>query len=651
MALAFPPPCSDDMNVPLSPWSSELLAGLDILALGEAHPRVFFSSQELDRLRARAARGGSAWGAVHADACELVEAPLRLFSRENEPDGGVLTLAFAFAIWEEPRFLAAALAAVQPLLQAPSWVARFHQPLQMDLRSSVVTSSLALACDLLGPSLPERLRLDILEALRSRDIGLFPGIRQTSSAWWTWRRMNWQAVINSHLGLAMLAIGDWGLDWRPQLRLAMEGVLDFLDHCHPDGSFPEGLSYWHYGVGELAWFALALKTVSQGALNLFHHPFMRATLDFPLHMITPDGCFDFEDCASFRPDDWLMALLAREYRNPVAQGLVVPFTSQPRPHRKLDAPARGMRHVLCYDESLAPAPADEQPCSRYFPDSGTVTLRSDWGPAATYLALQGGRNDVPHGHLDAGSFIIGCAGRRLIPDAGFWPYTDGFFDRRESRWDFDGAATVGHNLLLVDDQGQKCDPDAGATIEDVRLGGAMEWVVCNVTAAYPGMLQRFVRYLLFIRPRTVLVVDDIVADRPRHLKWVLQYSGRALLNRTSVLIEQDHARANVDFPLLPGDAPYRFTKEDRFSQYRANADDGQPRRVRLVSLAPLAATASWRVVAAIQLSEHVPESAPVSQLKHDGRRLRFRLATPQGECVSAAIDFHTRTVSNQPCRG
>jgi hypothetical protein len=622
----------------------EMLARLATLPLPEGPPRVFFDRAGLDRLRDQAR--GPDWEAVRGEARALATEPATPLMREAEPDGGLLRLAFAFAIWREPAVREAALALVQALLQAPTWVAPSHRQVEIDLRSCTVSSSLALTWDLLGEDLPPPVGKTILQRLLERDLGRFPEVLAAQTDWWTHRRMNWQSVINSHLGIATMALAGSVPDWRARLGLALRVLLDFLDDCPRDGSFLEGLTYWHYGIGELAWFALALQTFSQGKLDLFQHPYLQATQQFPLHMSAPDGSFDFEDSANFAPRGWLVALLARQHRNRYLQALVTPYHQEPVPHRKIDAPARGMRFLVSRDPGLAPASLDEQPRCRYFPGNDTVTMRSDWGPQSTFLALHGGSNHVPHGHLDAGSFILGHAGRRLVPDGGFWPYTRGFFERTARRWDFDGPSTLGHSLVLVDGQGQGWQPGCRGRIEAVELAGAVPWAVCDVTAAYEGRLQRFVRYLLFVQPRTVVLVDDIVAEGPRRLKWLLQYRESAQLRPPVVELRHGDALATVAFPLLAPGSSYRFSREERTSFYEATAPDAEPPPpVRLVSVSPGEPVARWQVVAVFGLSERQAVPPRIGPAELTEQALRLQLEVEPGRQIAIGLDFDARAVA------
>jgi hypothetical protein len=623
-------------------WDGTLASRLQRLPERSGRPPVFFNEGSVQELRRRAGPGDPVWDTIHRDAQSAASDPLSQKTKENEPDAGALGLAFAYTVWPQADLLSACIERLERALDAPTWVARFHRGLRVDLRSAVMCSSLALVFDLVESVLPPVLRDRLLRAVEERVLIPFAQIVRDRSEWWTVRRMNWQAVINGHVGLALLALREHVGEWRSRLALATAGVVDFLDGCPRDGSFPEGMTYWHYGIGELAWFALGLKTVSAGEINLFEHPYLRATQDFPVHMSTPDGCFDFDDCCNFRPNTWLVALLAREYRNSVLQGMVARHGLEPGPPRKVDAPARGMRFVLSHDESLQAASISSMPTSRFFPEIDAVVMRSDWSAEATVVALKGGRNDVPHGHLDAGSFIIGHAGRKAVPDGGFWRYTTGFFDYERRRWDFDGASTLAHNLLLVNGRGQGSGAEACATIKRVELGGSVEWLVCDITAAYEGRLSRFIRFVAFRKPSTVVVLDDIAADCPSSFKWLLQYRDSAQFTQGGWRLRSNGVSAHVSFPILEG--PYIVTDETRHSHYVPNVDTGRPHVIRFASLAHEGLRAHWRVLAVIDLGEPMAEAAcgweaqDCGQLLHvRGRETRDVLTFDLGAQAVAAV--------------
>ncbi len=370
----------------------QLLQALDDWPGPEAslHPRCFLSSPDARKLQLPP-------DAYRHYVLRLADQPTEPLKQEDNLDGDALEMAFAYTILRDPRLLEASLAQVERLLQAETWV--WHPDLQIDLHSCMVTSALGLIYDLLYIDLSESQRDRIVSGLLQRDLGRYQAIVQSGSEWWLRCRMNWQAVVHGHIGMAALAVAERLPNFRAILAAAASGVLDFLDSQPLDGSNREGLQYWHFGVGEAVWSALALKTASRNAVDLFHHPYLQATGEFARHMSTPDGCFDFEDCYSFRADDWLTAVLSRACDSPPLRAMAAPFDFDQRPFRKVGAPARAMRHIVALEYALpsedASGHGDGGATWRYFQGAGTVCMRSDWGQDATFVAFHAGATRTP----------------------------------------------------------------------------------------------------------------------------------------------------------------------------------------------------------------------------------------------------------------
>lgn len=603
-------------------------------------PRCFFAAGGLEALRARAEAGGGAWPAVLAHARGMAAAPVGPIVREHVPDGGALELAFAWKMSGDPALLEAARRQVAATIAAPTWVA--HPPLRIDLRSCMVTSCLALVLDLLDGDLRPEERKAILAALRARDLSCYADIVNRRAEWWTDCRMNWQGVLHGHIGIAALALLDVLPDAREILRLATAGVAAFLDSQPVDGSSEEGLQYWHFGAGEAAWFALALKTVTRGEVDLLRHPYFSASREFLLHMSTPAGCFDYGDCVSFRPDDWLTALLAREFRDPRLQALVAPPDPAAPPSRKIDAPAYGMRFLVSHDPDLKPALGASVPLSRSFPGSRTVCLRSGWDSKATCVAIQAAPAQRSHGHADAGSFIIESRGERLIPDAGFWPYGEGFFDKRGPRWDFDGTGPTGHSVVFVEDPALGPLP---APLVSVELGSEADRVVCDLASANSAWLHRHVRYFVFLRPDTVVVFDDLAFSEPVRPAWNLLVGGAPELHGGRIEFRMGDAAASVELLNLDRQAGYTIGSEVRQAMFSPKVDDGRwPLEIRRVHITPLHPVERWRFGAVIfaRAAVEPPTFKASLRLGEDG--VARILCESRGEATEVRLDLAARRI-------
>ena len=529
-----------------------------------------------------------------------------------------------------------AWALLQPALEHDDWVNPAHKPLEIDLGYAGIAAQMAQAYDLLDPALTDAQRETLVEALKHR-LSRYHEIAAGQSEWWTTCGHNWQTVIHGEMGLVALALRDRYPEVEDVLQLALAGVADVLDRPETagrDGAYSEGVHYWGYGIGRAVWFADVLRQVTGGAVDLFQHPYLEKTGDFALHMATPDGnCFGFADCRQDEtPDAMTLAILAKVYRRPdyqwVAQG---GFQMDGQPvwdedyvfNRGQDLPG-----FLLPDPDL-PAERPTAPTARHFSGMEVVAMRSDWSDDATFLGLQAGKTTANHAHLDVGTFTLVGRGTRLVEDADRWPYDSIFFDKTGPRWDYAANDTVGHNTILVDGQGQVYGEGHEGRIERALLGSDVNAVVCDATAAYGGRLARFVRYVVFLQPDVVVIVDDLAANDASQFGWLLHTQGEVDLAGTRWTVAQDEAALDVrilGFDTLGREGGYTVGLMDRTTYYEERNAIPTTCANRYVAFETLHPVSEWLVPAVLRVRDRGAEVPLEAQLTRTGDRVIVEVA-------------------------
>ncbi|MCX7591376.1 MAG: heparinase II/III-family protein [Kiritimatiellae bacterium] len=173
------------------------------------------------------------------------------------------------------------------------------------------------------------------------------------------------------------------------------------------------------------------------------------------------------------------------------------------------------------------------------PFGGQVMLRSSWQDNATVVGFRCTDYYQGHFHNDVGSFVIYRNGLLAVDAGRYTVYS------RSARAPI--VATSAHNTLLLGGQGQrdvegqwyKDLAEFNAAREDRRdnrrlergdilfYKHAGEWtaVAGEFAQAYkPGLLKSCVRQLLFVRPDTVVVVDNLVPMEGKsgpEVRWLL----------------------------------------------------------------------------------------------------------------------------------
>jgi hypothetical protein len=518
-------------------------------------PRLYFTAEDVDAIRARTGAFPLLWERIRSTA-------LNALKEDPEPgENQVYTIRYWLGVagaqalvglvdnW--PELQSRAWELLQIAFEHDDWVIEPHKPLRVDLFYAAVCAELGQLYDWLYPVLAPAQRDQLVAELKRR-IAPFEAITaREAEDWdvhhhWVIANMNWKSVVHSEMGIATLAVCDHVETSPAILRAALKGVLEVLDDPHvtgEDGAYTEGLSYWGYAMSRTLWFAGLLKRATGGAVDLFEHPYLRTTGDYALHMWTPDGgSFAHEDCPADRlPHPMVMATLAAENQRGDYQWMA---------ERSLVA-TEGFTHemlvqFLFADPTLEPR-RPVLPTARVFPSTETAVMRSDWGDGATFLGVHTGGTVVPHSHLDIGTFTLIGRGERLIDDAGKWPYDHaaGFFDNSGPRWDYEANDTVGHNTVLVDGQGQVFAEGCEGRIVASEEGEDALTLIADVTDAYDGRLARFVRYVAFLKPDVVVVVDDLVANDASEFSWLLHTGGEATLNDTDWTFERGEAAVDV----------------------------------------------------------------------------------------------------------
>jgi hypothetical protein len=171
--------------------------------------------------------------------------------------------------------------------------------------------------------------------------------------------------------------------------------------------------------------------------------------------------------------------------------------------------------------------------------SGQVIMRSSWEDDATVVGFRCTDYYQGHFHHDAGSFVIYRNGLLAVDAGRYTRYTESL--RAPI------IATNAHNSLLLGGKGQRTvrgqwykdlsefNKAREERRDDRRLEfgdivfykDAGEWtaVAGQFAQAYkPGVIKSCVRQLLYIRPNTILVVDNLVPSDGKNLpevRWVV----------------------------------------------------------------------------------------------------------------------------------
>lgn len=167
---------------------------------------------------------------------------------------------------------------------------------------------------------------------------------------------------------------------------------------------------------------------------------------------------------------------------------------------------------------IEPKPPVDIAQARLFPDTGQLAAYDRFYDHRSnrifFRASPFGSHS--HAHADQNGFVIHAGGEIMAVDAGYYTYYGDQYHYGFSK------ATQAHNSILVDGKGQP-HRNIDAKGRFTAFLDSAEYTVFTGAAeeAYAGMLDRFDRTVVFLRPDLFIVHDDLKAGEPAAFDWVL----------------------------------------------------------------------------------------------------------------------------------
>lgn len=322
---------------------------------------------------------------------------------------------------------------------------------------------------------------------------------------------NWKLVCNGGVAVASLAILDEveGEDKEMCLKALEYGFESSYDLIRAvfrasDGDYFEGIGYWEYACNYLAYHCSALISACGSDYGLSDCEAIRKTPYFVIQMCGNTSYpFNFSDSGYGVTKPFAMLFFASILKNPSIASV------------RVDAIKGGAynQNDLLYYKSGYYAPVDTLP--KYFGAVGAdnVTLRSGWDVSDVFCAVHFGRSDIPHAHLDTGTFILESEGERFFIDLGsdnynLKPYSYAYRYRAE------GHNTLVFNPSAANDQ----ERVSNCLITEFENTDDIGYAACDISAAYPG--KKVVRSVKLDRTLfSVTLSDDIECDENDVMYW------------------------------------------------------------------------------------------------------------------------------------
>ena len=514
-------------------------------AAHNVHPRLYLLAPVEERLRQSLQRPDqhvqAYWSRLLAEATEYAneEPPVSPPATEDPfRDFGnrLPVLACAYRFNHDPLLLKGTETWLRAIVGYRSWTT--------DLGTSHCLFGVVVTLDWLGDGLPAELRESARERARSEAARLFKLSHEGLDELHFIRLQNHYWIDHT----ALLAAGLYFFGEFPEAE-AWVAWADFKLHrtdelLQPGGGDQEGFMYWEYGVRWLI-CAAELRRTLLGEQQVYDLPFWRNTAWYRIYAALPgwNQGVQIGDASFTRRygPAYQLAKLAAITRNGAILDAGDRIESS---YGGLATAPCSWNYLLFYDPTTPAGDVTKEPVSHVFDDLGIYMGRSDWGDDATYLAFKAG---PPLGHrateILRQEHQVDCGSAHVHPDNGaVWLYhkgqgmiiPPGYVHLKTSSYE---------NVLLVDGRGQlgECylalygtpylQQPATPRLLYTRLTRERDDLLGDLTPAYPGEvgLRRWRRGVCFVRPGTVVIIDDLATDGLRRLELQFHCAAQAVV--------------------------------------------------------------------------------------------------------------------------
>ena len=328
--------------------------------------------------------------------------------------------------------------------------------------------------------------------------------------------MNWNAVCNGGLTVGAMAIADA----RPEdafytMQNALRSLEYMMPEFLPDGGWVEGPGYWEYMMEYMAYMVEAMKYPLGTDFNIMSYKGMSQTAYYMYSMYGNAGTNNYHDAGVSKTLPVQLFWLGKTLKDPgvtAARLLTMRQLNQTGDHWD----------CLWYDTAVTGEKV-YLPLDVYSRNEETGAMRSSWeDKQGMYISYNGGRNNVNHYHLDAGTFVLDMFGERWAADLGSedLTYSVSFSGGRDNVY---RVRPEGHNTLVINpssDAGQSRTADCKVRRVESKPRGALQ--VLDLTPAYESQVNSARRgFLLTDDRRTFVVRDELSLKQESEVYWFM----------------------------------------------------------------------------------------------------------------------------------
>jgi hypothetical protein len=509
------------------------------------HPRLFFPPAAVAPLKERITADPLA-KLLHAAAIREADSCLNERTVRYEiPDGKrllaesrraikcVMLSAYAWRMTGENRYFERCVKELDAACALKNW-----NPSHF-LDVAEMATAVAIGYDWLYPQLSAEQRQRYAKALVSHGLA---AVANRKDGWWRGPTNNWSQVCAGGMMLAADVVSEVEPDLAKQTLAHCRQLTRSCERFYrPEGAYPEGPGYWHYGT---TYHVLGMALMERDK-PLTLDQVWKMTGNFLLHATGPSGMpFNYADASPGQADcspaqTWLASRTGEPLIMAGVRALLARRFAVTGKHAPND---RFLPLTLLWLPAATPATTAPSAAlhAGFQGEQALAFFRSAWSPDALWLGIKGGTPAASHGHMDCGSFVLDWAGTRWLHDLGSDNYNlPGYFGKQ--RFEYFRLQNLSHNTLSIGGklQNPKAKP---CPLSAIQTSATSATTSIDLTNAYRGQCGQATRDVAFTPNPPQLTLTDHVLAPVGPVRWQAITDAKVTLAGAVATLEKDGHR-------------------------------------------------------------------------------------------------------------
>lgn len=528
------------------------------------HPRILLTEESKAQL-VKSISSNPVWNVLQQNTLEacnqlLTTTPLerkmegiRLLGTSREALYRIFMLSYAYRTTGDSQYAERAKAELLVISQYSDW-----NPSHF-LDVAEMTMAVSIGYDWLYNSLDKDSRIIIKNAILEK--GINPSLNNKYNAFLE-RENNWNQVCNTAMAYGAIAI----MEDQPKLakeiiKRSIESIRKPMKRYGPDGAYPEGYGYWHYGTTYNVMLLALLEQTYGTDFGLSEIPGFTKSAYYIMHMISPTlQPFNFGDSDSGIRLNTSMFWFAKKMNDPALINYEVNYLLNLKKY-SYEQYSRMLPSIFIFGHTFTfdKTNTNRLPLTFVARNETPVSLmRTAWGTKdAIYVGIKGGKpSDNTHNHLDQGSFVIDAQGVRWAIDLGPQDYRSlekyglSIWDTTQNsqRWSILRYNNFAHNVFSINDK--PFDVKGHAKIESHKSTPKLKETIIDLSSLYNDQLAYASRYIAIVNEEFIEIKDKVRTNaEPADLTWRMLTKAKVKAVGGGFFLIQDGKSIFVSIPV------------------------------------------------------------------------------------------------------